>query len=319
MLEAHPPENVRGEVMRYDGDVIVVPHPGGGFFSNFNKVMSYFVINEHGRVFVDWTLASPVPHFPYGTAEDGNVWNAFFEELPAAGSNAATVSEYPHDGLLTSINAYILYKQTKWRAVYNEAFSRNVKVRAHLTKRADDVISGMDDHFKIGVHYRHAGHNGESPFPVEPVDVVVRRIRRIATKHLRWCVILATDVAATASCFKNEFGDRLIMQDGIGRAHGADQFHETTNEPSISNGEAILVDALLLSRCDVLLHVTSNVATAVGYLNPNIKFIYLETMSQKVRSLMRRHITASRVWLSKQLPKTSGGRFLIGLKKRLYS
>ena len=47
--------------MTENSDLIVRPHPAG-FFSNFNKVMSYFVLNKGGRVFVDWTLESPVPH-----------------------------------------------------------------------------------------------------------------------------------------------------------------------------------------------------------------------------------------------------------------
>ncbi len=239
-------------------------------------------------MFVDWTLESPVPHFPYGTSGDGNVWNAFFERLPSIGPNARTVHEYPHDqGLATGINAYILYKRTKWRSVYHEAFYRNVKVRPHLIKRADNVLGGLDHHFKIGVHYRHAGHNIETPFPVAPVSEVIRRIYRIAGKRPEWSVVLATDVAATAAYFKQEFGGRLRLQDHVGRSISDEQFHETTNHHSIFNGEAILVDALLLSRCDVLLHVTSNVATAVGYLNPEVRLVYLETLWERILATAR--------------------------------
>jgi hypothetical protein len=273
--------------MAENSDLIVRPH-SAGFFSNFNKVMTCFVLNKGGRVFVDWTLESPVAHFPYGTSGDGNVWNAFFERLPSIGSNARTVHEYPHDqGLVTGINAYILYKRTKWRSVYHEAFRQNVRVRPHLIKRTDDVLGGLDSHFKIGVHYRHAGHNVETPFPVAPVDEVVRRIYRVAGKRSDWVVVLATDVAATADRFKREFGDRLRLQDQVGRSTGDEQFHETTNHHSVFNGEAILVDALLLSRCDVLLHVTSNVATAVSYLNPAVKLVYLETPWQRILATAR--------------------------------
>ena len=47
--------------------------------------------------------------------------------------------------------------------------------------------------------------------------------------------------------------------------------------PCTALGEQALIDALLLARCDVLLHTTSNLATAVGDMN-RLRMIYCEPL-----------------------------------------
>ena len=50
--------------------------------------------------------------------------------------------------------------------------------------------------------------------------------------------------------------------------------------PSVALAEQALVDTLLLARCDAFVHVTSNLATAVGYMNPHSRMVYCETRLQ---------------------------------------
>jgi hypothetical protein len=58
---------------------------------------------------------------------------------------------------------------------------------------------------------------------------------------------------------------------------GEDHIHHGSAEPARELGEQALVDCLLLARCDTVLHITSNLATAVGYINPALRMVYCET------------------------------------------
>ena len=140
----------------------------------------------------------------------------------------------------------------------------------------------MDGHFCVGVHWRHSDHDHENLFPIPRPDVFIARAKKLLPGDRSWRVCLATDTETAVSAFEAAFGDRLVVQQGAARAESTTrmQLHDDRENPSTDHGEAVLVDCLLLARCDVLLHVTSNVATAAGYINPDMKMVYCEAPHQ---------------------------------------
>jgi hypothetical protein len=56
--------------------------------------------------------------------------------------------------------------------------------------------------------------------------------------------------------------------------------HHDNREPNLALGEEVLTDCLLLARCESLVHINSNVATAAGYINPALKMVFCETPGQ---------------------------------------
>lgn len=302
--------------------LVVRPHQGG-FFSNFNKVIS-ILHNEIGHcgietVEVDWTLPQSIKDFSYGTPEDGNVWNLLFEPLrfENAPDKRVIITTYPEDGphLLTGYYAYQLYKDkaSGWREAYHRTFLRFIHVRSHLLSRTDDLMRGAKECFAIGVHYRHPGHNRECPQPIPSLDYFFQRIDQLARRRDNWIVVLATDVTSTLDAFRSRYGNRLISQ-SIPRSTDDAQLHETEQRPRVSLAEDVLVDALALARCDVLLHVTSNVATAVGYINPKVHMIYCESLRDSTSNKITFGIRKLRVRIS----QSRAGPTLRALKRRFY-
>ena len=60
--------------------------------------------------------------------------------------------------------------------------------------------------------------------------------------------------------------------------HNPDQFHK-------SLGTEVLVDILLLAKCDHFLHIESSVAALASYFNPHMKSHFLDDMPRKVSTL----------------------------------
>ena len=281
--------------------ILVRPHEGG-FFSNFNKVIS-LLHSEIGRdgvtgVRVDWTLQKPIRHFPYGTPADGNVWDRLFSPVAAEGEVKETVTQYPTSGchLWSGRRAYDLYRRQGWRGTYNDTFRRFILPRPDLLQRVEQALENAQG-LRIGVHYRHPGHDHEMPRPIASVEYFIKRVRRLARGHGTWSVVLATDVKRVAEAFREAFADRLIMQPDTVRSAGSFQSHEIKRSGSVALAEDVLVDAMMLARCDVFLHVTSNIATAVGYMNPRLRMVYCEPLSDRLSISAGRFYSSLRAWI----------------------
>jgi Nodulation protein Z (NodZ) len=267
-------------------NTLVINAFDAGFFANFNNVASVLgtSLGRNGAIAarIDWTVLKRMTHFTYGEA-GVNVWNRFFEplsfdEVPAGEAGTKIFPDYS----ITDIYAYRLYKRDQtWRARYHDVFRRYIRPLPHVTDRVDEIWhrDGLATGPVVGVHARHPGHSIENIFAIPPVQTFIAQARLLLAEYPGARLFLATDTAAIATAFEQAFGDRLVQQTGVERATGAGQLHHGASA-SEDRGLQVLVDALLLARCDAMLHVTSNIATAVGYINPAVRMHFCETTAQ---------------------------------------
>jgi hypothetical protein len=79
-------------------------------------------------------------------------------------------------------------------------------------------------------------------------------------------VLLTTDIESAVDVFQCAFGSRLALQPGARRAGPLkdETFRLGSDRSDIGLARKALIDCPPLARCDLLLHVISNVANAVG-------------------------------------------------------
>lgn len=256
-----------------------------GFFSNFNSVLNnlHYRLGRDGvtAMTVDWRSDGQT-QFPYGRLEDGNVWLKFFAPLPFEDMPAATIEARGYaEPSMSGPRAYAMYKLGKrWRQIYGDLFRRYITVNPVLLARVEAIYGAdMAGRYCVGVHCRHPRHAIECLHGIPSPELFIARTRRLLPKGRPWAVFLASDYEPAVTAFQAAFGDRLILQPGVTRARSAadDHVHHDQRAPAIALGEQALIDCLLLARCRTLLHVTSNLATAVGYINPQIRMVYCES------------------------------------------
>jgi hypothetical protein len=275
-----------------DGDqfTLIIRPWNSGFFSNFNLVVNnlYWRLGRDGirAAIVDWRATADTPEFSYGSEEDENLWPRFFEPLTFEYFPAARRETNFYASLnITAFFAYAAYKLGwRWRRVYNRLYRRYIRIRPSILERADRIYSSaMASRYCVGVHYRHPAHDCECLYPIPPPEVFIERARRMLPKTRPWAVFLATDLGPVVEAFRIAFGEALVVQPGVGRASSAseEEVHRQ-GAPGLELGEQVLIDCLLLARCDAMLHVTSNIATAAGYINPRLKMVYCETPTQAI-------------------------------------
>jgi len=271
--------------------LIVVPHDAG-FFSNFNKVMNHLVCSLHRygirAIEVDWNIEKgrKFNAFFYGTHKDGNIWEHFFEQLsfpPCSSIIRKKTSSY-RDYSITGSYAYNLYTSgAGWRQQYHSAFKKYIRIKPHILQEVEQIYSRyLAGKYCIGVHIRNEAHKCEQPDgQMPPLEHYMAEITHIIfSKKDEVKIFLATDVEEYVARFRNVFGEKVITQTDVIRLQEPPINPENQiiyqYDPNLKLAEDVLKDCLLLAKCNVLIHRVSNIATAVGYINPSISMIYCQ-------------------------------------------
>lgn len=209
-----------------------------------------------------------------------------------------------NEPLLTYVNARELYRMPEfpeWRRRYGRFYRKYFRVNDNIQTKIDEVVLGeFDSNYVIGVHIKHPSHAIEQPGGIMPgVSEFIRKIIDVvqAKELTSFKIFLATDQDAVVTTLTSVFGDRVISRSGVVRTSLEDDARYRSLERSaqmrdghqIQNllasdpnrwstklAEDVLVDAHLLASCNVFIHVTSNIATAVSYINPDIEMVYCE-------------------------------------------
>lgn len=264
---------------------VVIPHyPEEGLAANILHVLE--IVHRappEAPVHVNWVLSGNEIGFRYGSAGE-NVWDGLFT------NSTRTANEYAHSATdRIDLSLWAAGKDhlkgrnfQKQRTAYHSTFTRrfeivNQRVLHNVNHIERDCLDGR---FCIGIHRRvpnamvaNLQSDGQLP-SLEKLAKTVRAALSIATENgvSEHAIFLATDDADAVDGLKKEFGPAMIVREDVQRTTSDAQEVHFRNWGSISIGDAedVLIDALLLSKCDVLVHASSSVSTLASILNPNL-------------------------------------------------
>jgi hypothetical protein len=284
-----------------------------GFFSNFNGVINRLAntVGQDDIGVVNWQANQVVrdgvvvrqAQFPYGAPADGNLWNRFFEPLPFVPNRSIhyqqrDIWEIDHCGMCfgtyrawgkRACRLYSLNNQ-RWREKYHAVYKRYIRLRPGIMERVESFRRQyLNRSDCIGVHIRHAGHSVEQINKhVYGVPHFVAAIRQQYGQQIP-VIFLATDQEEVIQEMRAEFGKAVIFQENVRRVLSKDarQLH-FDRIGAVELGADILSDVLLLASCQRLFHVTSNIASAVGFMNPKIEMCYTGDFESSTKLLLSR-------------------------------
>jgi hypothetical protein len=108
---------------------------------------------------------------------------------------------------------------------------------------------------------------------IKAVDAI---LSILTSKDIRdHAIFLATDDAEAVGPLKRAFGSRLIVRGNVQRttSDAVEVHFSDWGRLSITDAEDVLVDTMLLSKCDVLVHASSSVSTVASIMNPALTLI----------------------------------------------
>lgn len=264
---------------------VCIPRLGGeGLMANLLHVLEVLHrVRPDADVHVDWALDGSEEGFRYGRVGE-NVWTGLFRMLGAKPRGRYFRAASSVDSALWGTGKDYL----KGRALkrHRDAYSRtlakwveiaNLRVLEEVGSISEQSLSGR---FCIGIHRRvgnqlvlNVQRDGAVPSIERLVECVHAEVRSRAAAD--WVVFLATDDANAALILRQELGPRLVVRDHIRRTTDdeAEVHYSDWGKLSLADAEDVLIDTLLLARCDVLLHASSSVSTMVGLLNPALRLV----------------------------------------------
>lgn len=275
---------------------------GGRVYPYYNKT-TFERINGENRHFCYWSESKENGWFEYFEpvqfyhGDEEHISNSFV-------TYSITQGEYADVEFRVSSSVQRLMcdkdRYGSWRMYVNKFFQKYIKIKQEIT---DDVNKFWMNTFQrfgsvVGVHYRHPSHY------VEGGEIYLRDyfvvVDQLLEKHPYAKIFIASDNEFGIVAFEKRYGskcvfylpdiDRVDLDNILEWAHAKSkkdahidnmdfingvgyQLHYTkcqNNEMSSKAGKDILKEALCLSKCKWLVHITSNVSLAVSYINPNI-------------------------------------------------
>jgi hypothetical protein len=257
-----------------------IPRLGGeGLMANLLHVLEVLHrVRPDASVHVDWVLDSSEEGFQYGQVGE-NVWTGLFQALDTQPHNRCFLANRGVDYAFWGIGKdYLKGRMLKrHRDVYNQTLVSWVEiVNQRVLEEVQSIYErSLNGRFCIGIHRRvgnplvlNLQRDGVVPSIERFIACIRAKVRSCAATD--WVVFLATDDADAVLLLRQEFGQRLVVRDKVRRTT-ADEPEVHFSAPgtlSLADAEDVLIDTLLLARCDVLLHASSSISTVAGLLNP---------------------------------------------------
>lgn len=242
---------------------IIRRNPTAGFFSNITFILNHLKICEEMNFIPIIDLQNyPSLHNEIKIIKNTkNSWEYYFEKL----------NKYSLDEVYKSKNVYLsseTFQKKMFIDMTNNKISKNfnkIKVKKEILHKVNNFYKKkFDKNDKIlGVHFRGStyktarGHG----FPLTK-DLMIKNIQFLLKKFNYNKIFLVTEEQEYLKTLKENFRDKLIYYNSF-RMKKLDSFkiYPRKNHRYLL-GEEILIETILLSKCDGLTFIKSNVISA---------------------------------------------------------
>lgn len=244
--------------------------PKIGMFAFANQILGQLSIYESQSPVAIDGLSVDLSTFGlyYDPAYGPNWWNYYFEPISIGNVEPSNTVSLPKKLYFQAFKKR--RKLTRIQAA--QIVKKYIHVKEPILHKVEQFISYyFNDAFTIGVHYR--GTDKSSEASVVPYDKVFQTILQHVPSERPWQIFVATDELSFLRAIQNQFPGRVIACDVL-RSEGSVGVHFLDYE-GYKKGEEALIDALLLSRCHLLIRTSSNLSLWSTYFNPELPTILL--------------------------------------------
>ena len=235
--------------------------PGAGFFSNLTFILNYIEYAKKKKFIpiIDMQNFPSIYNEQEKIFDSLNSWDYFFEKI-----NKYKLSEvYKSKKVIFSSN--YLKKNMYVDISDNQNFNKIKKIIKIKKIYYNEVKKFLKKKLKkkekiIGVHLRGTTYKiaKNHPFPV-PKKMMLNILNQIVKREKADKIFLCTEEKNYYDYFKQKLKNKVITFNSF-RSDRTDAFnHYPRKKHRFNLGREILIESLILSRCDILVYVNSNV------------------------------------------------------------
>ena len=242
---------------------IIRRSPGSGLFSNMTFVLNHITIcNKFNLIpIVDMENFTTIYNEKNKINGHYNAWNYYFEKL----NNHSLKEVYRSQNVIFSNSVFeqnmtLDMTKPKIKKIFDK-----IKIKRNITKKNDLFIkNNFNKKEKIlGVHFRGSTYKVAMGHRFPPsIDIMIQEVDLLLKKYDYKKIFLVTEEKKYLEAFKKKYGNKCIFNDTF-RMNKKDLFKiYPRKNHRFKMGEETIVDTLILSKCDGLLFIKSNLVTA---------------------------------------------------------
>ncbi len=269
---------------------ITLPGFGSGFFSNYFCVLSMMIDADQKKLipYVDFRRTAFVegynPYVDENPPENSeNPWDWWFEQVPIRDNDKLTLIPY------TTSN----FSQTKklWKRkdlpnakLINEKY---INIKNHIIDQVDMIYENeFKDKVVLGVMARGTEMNNVHPENGnQTIDTWISKTKRVIKKHKNVDMIfLVTEDSNYLNEFENNFHNTFYLKDVFRRSNENLKYtikyplwpnlHKNRKNHNRILGEEVLLQALLLGKCDYLIAKQCGTSSAAILFSETLNDVY---------------------------------------------
>lgn len=239
-----------------------------GFFSNFIGVLGYLDFCEKNGYKPDIRFTTGC----YLDKDLGSNWYLYyFEHTAESSKDSISYTDQYQDNTYLDTLPFSNYARSFLTLQHkNYLFNKYVKIKDSISEYVSYFIENeFNGFFVVGCHIRGTDKVIESKF-VNSENIFFEEIDRKIKNREKYKIFLATDDTGYFLKFKKKYGDKLIYINHF--KSDKEAVHLNKNNQGYEIGRQVLVDSLVLSKCDYFIGSRSNVSHAVIIFNPDIDY-----------------------------------------------
>lgn len=231
----------------------------------------------------------PLSHDDIVTLSVGQLWKIHCREPDS-------IYPYPHGMHNTAVINHDWYQQQRKKSY--RLINDYIKVKSNILQKVDNFY---DAHFSahkiLGIHMRGTDKGTanvrESLMRIIKPEEYYSHINEYIQIHPACRIFVATDQKQFLQRMINKYGERVLSYNSI-RSDGYRSVFEKQDGQGYLKGEEVLIDTLLLSRCDYLIKCTSAVGEFAQYFNPLLQCIDLNLINYREDFFTKIHVKLKR-------------------------
>jgi hypothetical protein len=249
---------------------IIQRSPGAGLFSNLIFVLNHLKIAEKHKFtsFIDMQNFPTIYNEPKSIDGTKNSWEYFFHQT----SNKSAIEVKKSKNIITTSN--IFYKDfTSNPKKLRKIFKKKIKIKKKYLKVVklyyDKNIKGNK---VLAIHYRGTSYKTSAGHPFPPT---LKQMNYIIDKFILKKkfdkIFLCTEDKKMFNQLKKRYSKKIIsIKSYRSLSDDAFKIYPRKNH-RYKLGKEILIEALIMSKCDSLLSTETNVSNFIKIINGNSK------------------------------------------------
>ena len=263
------------------GNIQLLTRTKGGLFSTFFSVLAHLTWCDKNNLtpYVYWGKQSLYYEKDSGQPTE-NVWEYYFDQLSDLSySQLLQRNDVEIRNSYGSVDTFYIPYSAHYEIVLNDSFRKSmkkiidkyIKVRPCILNTVEtfytEKLSGKTT---IGIHIR--GTDKFKELPAVSIDRLCSQANECAKTLSNYQFFVATDEEALLTKAKHLLSGPVITYNSYRSVDGrAIHKKQTPYHSKYMLGEEVLIEVLLLSRCNKFVHTRSNVSTAVLFFNPELQ------------------------------------------------